>query len=194
MAKKRPGYTRTTISVPVDLKKRMDKVREDVNWSALACQAFQDKLAEIATQKERRIMASGMTEKERAEVAKRLAVTKDYTKRPRYKTGWTCGVAWAKKSANVDQLQRLANVTVDLSFGPGSLCVEGNSPYERVASAIDHAGTMGVDHLWRHLIHSLNLKVSLTGKSGEQPWRDPFFLQGFVDGATAVWREVREQV
>ena len=56
MGKKKPGYTRTTISVPADLKGRMNKVKEDVNWSALACQAFQGKLAEIAAKKERKTM------------------------------------------------------------------------------------------------------------------------------------------
>jgi len=47
MGKKRPNTIRTTISVPRELKGRMDKVKEGVNWSALACQAFQTKLAEL---------------------------------------------------------------------------------------------------------------------------------------------------
>jgi len=49
MIKKRVGVTRTNISIPADLKRRMDKVSEGVNWSALACRAFEDKVAEMET-------------------------------------------------------------------------------------------------------------------------------------------------
>ncbi|MHC4179286.1 MAG: hypothetical protein ACYSWU_17370 [Planctomycetota bacterium] len=48
MGKKRQVRSVTSISVPPDLKRRMDKVKEPVNWSAVACQAFEQKLAEIS--------------------------------------------------------------------------------------------------------------------------------------------------
>ena len=47
-------HARTTISVPSELKARMDAVDESVNWSAVACQAFELKLAEITKRKGRR--------------------------------------------------------------------------------------------------------------------------------------------
>ena len=55
------GSHRTTISVPLELKKRMDKVKEDVNWSALACRAFEQKLAEVASKKENKTMNDVIT-------------------------------------------------------------------------------------------------------------------------------------
>ena len=44
-------HARTTISIPPDLKARMEAVDEPVNWSALACRAFEQKLAEIIKRK-----------------------------------------------------------------------------------------------------------------------------------------------
>src|SRR6516225_5119268 len=44
---KMPKHARTTITVPPDLKARMEAVEESVNWSAIACQAFEQRLAEI---------------------------------------------------------------------------------------------------------------------------------------------------
>jgi post-segregation antitoxin (ccd killing protein) len=43
--------TRTTISVPRDLKDRMDAVGVAVNWSAVACRAFERRVAEIEKRK-----------------------------------------------------------------------------------------------------------------------------------------------
>ncbi|KKL87683.1 hypothetical protein LCGC14_1932280 [marine sediment metagenome] len=43
----RPRCIKTMISIPHDLKCQMANVDEYVNWSAVACQAFQAKLAEI---------------------------------------------------------------------------------------------------------------------------------------------------
>ncbi len=45
---KRPATVGTMISVPYKLKQRMGKVRENVNWSAIACLAFRKKLDKIA--------------------------------------------------------------------------------------------------------------------------------------------------
>jgi hypothetical protein len=44
----------TSISIPSHLRSRMDAVDEQVNWSAIACQAFEQKLAEINKRKELR--------------------------------------------------------------------------------------------------------------------------------------------
>jgi hypothetical protein len=51
------GSFRTTITVPQDLKERMDAVQVDVNWSAVAARAFEEKLVEIASKKEKREMS-----------------------------------------------------------------------------------------------------------------------------------------
>ncbi len=58
-AKKKVYRVQMTISVPSDLKKQMDSVVEDVNWSASAVEAFKLTLAELGypplkTEKEKR--------------------------------------------------------------------------------------------------------------------------------------------
>ena len=41
------GTKRTMISLPADLKERMEKSGDKVNWSAVARKAFEDTLAEV---------------------------------------------------------------------------------------------------------------------------------------------------
>jgi hypothetical protein len=48
---------RTTITIPQDLKERMDALEVEVNWSAVAARAFEEKLAEIGSNKERQVMS-----------------------------------------------------------------------------------------------------------------------------------------
>jgi Sec-independent protein translocase protein TatA len=76
MGKKRPYFARTTITIPNDLKRRMDKLPEQVNWSGLACQAFQAKLAEIEAKKERAMPTNVLTGNEKEKLLKRLRPAK----------------------------------------------------------------------------------------------------------------------
>lgn len=46
MAKKPTTY-RQIVSIPANLKERMDKVADQVNWSAVAARAFEEKLKEL---------------------------------------------------------------------------------------------------------------------------------------------------
>lgn len=54
MAKKqKPSSTpRMTISVPGNLRERMQAVTEDVNWSAIASRAFEAAIAQIEARKQ----------------------------------------------------------------------------------------------------------------------------------------------
>jgi hypothetical protein len=94
MGKKTP-YFRTTISVPRHLKRRMDAVTESVNWSALACRAFEDKLAEIATNKEEKTMIA---------IIQRLRASNPDVF---YQQGQDEGRRWASEQAKCDDLLRL---------------------------------------------------------------------------------------
>ena len=79
MGKKQPKTVRTTISMPRELKQRMDKVPDEVNWSALACQAFREKLAESDFQKKEIIVKSNVVERmlARKTLIRLLAVLED---------------------------------------------------------------------------------------------------------------------
>lgn len=41
------GIYRLTVSVKTDLNRRMNEFKDEVNWSAVAAAAFEEKLAEI---------------------------------------------------------------------------------------------------------------------------------------------------
>jgi hypothetical protein len=86
MAKKPTGY-RQTVYISMDLKQRMDKVAEEVNWSTIAANAFEQKLSEIAARKERKSMQ---------DVIQRLRGLKVREDKQTYETGKRAGTRWAK--------------------------------------------------------------------------------------------------
>ena len=91
------GVVRTNISLPRELKARMDKV-QGVNWSAVASEAFERKLLELASKKE----AKGMDEViARWKAAAQLEANRDYQE------GRELGEKWAKDKATPRQLRRL---------------------------------------------------------------------------------------
>src|SRR5690349_19928782 len=60
---------RTTITVPADLKDRMDATGSSVNWSAVAARAFEVKLAEINARKKGATMDDVITRMKAADEA-----------------------------------------------------------------------------------------------------------------------------
>src|SRR5438477_10267197 len=92
------GPFRTTISLPGNLKARMDRVKEPVNWSALACRAFEGKLAEIASRKECKAMT---------DVVERLRVSLRNEQGKSFNEGFGAGRKWAENLATAAQLKQL---------------------------------------------------------------------------------------
>jgi hypothetical protein len=86
-----------TIYVPDELKSRMDGA-EGVNWSPLACSAFEQKLAEIISRKEAKNMK---------EVVARLKASNTKARNSVGKLAFMEGENWAKKTAESDELKRL---------------------------------------------------------------------------------------
>src|SRR5205809_1051596 len=93
-----PGATRTNISLPRDLKARMDAVTEPVNWSAVAAQAFEAKLAELNARKEGATME---------DVIARLKAADALDNKTEFQAGLKNGESWAEKTARPRQLRRL---------------------------------------------------------------------------------------
>src|SRR5438094_610841 len=89
---------RMNISVPDTLKARMDLIVEAVNWSALACLAFEDKIAEIATRKEKKTMQ---------DVIDRLKVSHRANLDALTTEGLECGRQWAMHKASAVELRRI---------------------------------------------------------------------------------------
>src|SRR4051812_46380765 len=94
---------RINVSISDDLKRRMDEVDdggERVNWSALASQAFEAKLAEIITKRGAKNMR---------DVIARMRALKNTGGRGDgdQSRGREAGTNWAKNTADPSQLERL---------------------------------------------------------------------------------------
>src|SRR5262245_7183403 len=72
----RGGSHRTTITIPLGLKARMDAVSENVNWAGIAGVAFEAKLAEIAARKLEEASMSDAENIDMAAAAERLRAEK----------------------------------------------------------------------------------------------------------------------
>ncbi|HEY5789574.1 MAG TPA: hypothetical protein VIX81_03055 [Gammaproteobacteria bacterium] len=89
---------RTTISLPDDLKRRMEAVEERVNWSAVATEAFAAKLHELGRQRR---------DLQLEEVIERLRQTRDREAPSEYRQGYAAGREWAMRHASYAELGRL---------------------------------------------------------------------------------------
>jgi hypothetical protein len=162
----------------------MDAVEEPVNWSAIACQAFEQKLADIT----RRRGARDMTE-----AINRLRASKRQRAEGRSKEGVEFGQKWAKDSAEVDQLERLSDFYDSCSRD--SLGWEGRfdlpntsckyTAAERIAFVIlgdDYDDDCGAaSDFWELVAERENHLLD-------------DFVRGFAEGALEVWHEVRDKL
>jgi hypothetical protein len=171
-----------SIYVPADLKRRMDKTKEAVNWSSLACAAFEMKLGEIAAKKK---------EKDMEDVIQRLRAAALEEGAEAYSAGVAQGQAWARDFAKPSQLKRLSSQMRD--FGDDwDRYMEGESDYtEAELLAFDILGNLEDGHdradaaaFWRE---------SLGADSAEQV-ADDEFLRGFVEGSLDIWRQVQRRL
>src|SRR5262245_38612223 len=89
---------RMTVSIPADLRERIEAVREPVNWSAVAAGAFEAKLGELAARKGKKTMK---------DVVQRLRASARKSENLDYQAGEQSGRDWAANTAEVAQLKRL---------------------------------------------------------------------------------------
>jgi hypothetical protein len=169
-----------TVYVPDDLKGRMDKV-EGVNWSPLACRAFEAKLAELITKQGAKDMSDVIT---------RLKASKAEAGDANRTMGREMGDRWASSSAEAEELGRLEawaegdweeqleDSDPNAAFGPSHHLVdviEGG-----------HAGRSDSDEFWTFFEDMYDLDP-------EYRWKHAF-LVGFVEGALEVWSKVKDQI
>src|SRR5688500_11217184 len=91
---------RVTISVPRALRERMEAVKGQVNWSAVAARAFEAKLLAIEAANKRGAMS-------KQEVIKRLRASNGLEGREEYEEGKQAGRRWAESLATLGELRRL---------------------------------------------------------------------------------------
>lgn len=193
---KRPGSFRTTISVPADLKRRMDAVKQPVNWSALACRAFEEKVTDIAAKKEKNDMA---------DIIIRLRASKQRGANALYQEGHADGRRWASEQAQYDDLVRLEELHIkkgnsrewDDFFNKGHMDFPRAHALMRIICPLVRApgGDLGDIHFdvdgW-HMVCK-DFWKSFVGDD-EFKIEEPSYVRGFAEGALAVWSEVKDKL
>ena len=172
------GVVRTNISVPRQLKARMDKVKVPVNWSAVAAQAFEAKVLELESTKE----VKGMDD-----VIARLKAADEQDNNQDYLAGKAAGERWAKERARPKHLRRLANLSNRGS--PGITAYDEWDPYGWpsflccTVTAWKDADREKIKSFWQEAL-------------GDDADRlcDGHFAIGVCDGAREVWHQVKDQV
>src|SRR5688572_24842873 len=91
---------RTTISLPADLKARMDAVQARVNWSAVAADAFREKVLDHESRREVGAMS---------DVVERLRASREKGLAEEQQVGHAAGRASAEQCADWIELERLAS-------------------------------------------------------------------------------------
>jgi hypothetical protein len=177
---KTSGSTRTTISVPADLKRRMDKVKEPINWSALACAAFEQKLAEVAARKERKDMD---------DVIQRLRGSKQQHATESAQAGAAAGEQWAKDTAEAVELERLEQERVATGHDWDRLFDEDRDPADWLYDVM-HPGHESD----RFAPSSREFWEQQIGEDDLHLIDDNEWLRGFAFGAIQVWREVQSKL
>lgn len=166
--------TRISVYLSDDLKKRMDKCREPVNWSQVASNAFELKLGEVAEVKEKKTMT---------DVVQRLRAAKIKNSGGKVKAAMPFGREWATEDAEPDQLERLAE-------------------YAESECAFDHTGVSSAHSIAEHIAFAI-LDIEKDRQGAREFWQtalgigdfpDDKTAEGFARGALEVWEAVRDQV
>jgi hypothetical protein len=165
-----------TIYVSDDLKKKMARVKE-ANWSALACRAFENHLAELTARKG---AIMGLRDQD---VITRLRGSKNIVEDRQKNAGFAAGVAWAKSKASFEELQKLEKVFEDgrgeWGFGVGSSAYSAGE--QLVMEISDGAERSEAEVCWE--------AVGGSDSSG-----DADYVCAFASGAMSVWEKVKDEI
>ncbi len=172
-------HARTTITIPPDLKARMEAVEEPVNWSAIACRAFEQKLAEIIRRK---------GPKDMAEVIDRLRASRRRHESEQLALGNARGQSWARDQAEVGELILLERLRDECGrrdwdglFMSGEGDAYGSSEHFVFAIWPERDGDRGAaTEFWEML--------------GIEHHPQDDFVRGFAEGALEVWDEVKDRL
>lgn len=166
---------RTTISIPDDLKRRMDRVKDPVNWSGVASEAFERKLTELTINRREKTMEAAIA---------RLRASKRESGLDYFALGHARGTEWAKHTAEYAELRRLERFDVvdmldhfskptNTEFSWAELLALKALPGPQAHTRSDAAD------FWERV-----------GVEDKEQLRSAEFLHGFVKGALEIYEQV----
>jgi hypothetical protein len=196
-----------TLSVPKDLKTKMEAVTVSVNWSAVASAAFEAKLLNLESKKEVASMH---------EVIARWKAADELDRNEEYQKGWEAGERWAKQEARPKQLRALATAVACPQLNRSNIIgafiadkgervnkapVIGRKPGCAWALAQAVAGKLayllqpsdlGPYSGLGGMLNDTDVALFWTKVLGEE-WKflieERDFAQGFLEGALETWQE-----
>lgn len=165
------------IYIPDKLKTRMDSLpaEDKPNWSALAVRAFESHLAELATKRKDRDMAS---------VIDRLRASAHKQEDADTAAGRKAGREWAKTTAEAAELKRLADARDPVHdwylFEASSAYGSSGMLYFAITGTADEPDRHAAESFWEWWSDTNNPEAG--------------FVQGFGEGALEVWDQVADQL
>jgi|GEM_PF-1187500 len=170
----RGEYGRTTITVPCELKIQMKSVGDYVNWSAVACKAFETKLQDLVQQEDVENLD---------QVVERLRkLNAERTDSDEHKTGFETGKRWAMNRATPAQLSSLETFRNEMSEPEWREMFQHRGGVRELTKCLMHEepGRGRGRMFWREILD-------------ERPDNTDFFA-GFAEGALEVWKAVKDRV
>lgn len=190
-------YGRTTITVPKPLKRRMKQAGCGVNWSAVACEAFRQKLRKLENDRKQKAEEALPSKEQAIERLRRLKSAGPQESAPGYQAGFEAGTAWAMSDAHPDELSRLESIAAELRLEEGFGDVKPPA-FKRmmrqltvhILGAHESEGSNPRDgRLRRRGMEFWEHRAGMTERPPSMPW-----VHGFVKGALAFWRDVKEKM
>jgi hypothetical protein len=168
---------KVTIYVPDELKARMDRAGEHVNWSAAAQRVFELELKSTEWK---------MAENPSEQTVARLRASKEAYEDRISADGRAFGVLWARKGAGFDQLKRVAETDWSLSY---------SDPLPVVLESVIFDEEEDRNHrweLWKELVETWSTDGREHHPEREEP--SDIWVHGFVEGAGEIWDEVADKI
>lgn len=169
---------RKNLTIADDLKKRMDKVKEPVDWSAVAAAAFEQKLGEFALQKK---------EKKVEDVIQRLRAAAVEEASDTEREGHRDGYEFARQCATPSELERLSQMARDdnLFQGDQLCCTWAELVVQKARGlSVDEMREESLDVIGSKWFPDKTARIAM----------DPVYLRAFIQGAARLWDEVRDKV
>jgi len=165
---------RTTISLPDELKARMDAVEEPVNWSAEAAKCFEQLLGTLAAKKR---------EKNMSDVIARLRASKIESDDKEERFAFEAGASWATDEASYAELKRAVRFLEANSEG-GYWDAYGLPVYAACAILGEEDDRDVGQRFWEQI------GIELI----QEHYEDDSFVMGFLEGAKSIWDKVEDKI
>lgn len=196
-------YARTTITIPAPLKARMEAVGGQVNWSAVASEAFEKRLSEL---EQKAFPMTDMPNKDDALARLRSLKNKPEGQlRQRSDRAFQLGQRWAMADAHPNELKRLEEfceqTAIHQPFDQWKTEAHDRRGVKRVFRELT-LKILGYDHLAdmqsvRHEAAAFwqqRVGLPADARQRDPEWNDAMFLSGFAQGALEFWTDVKNDL